>query len=969
MMNCRVLICPTPDALASHRPYRAFVGLRRGWKALLMLCLCAAMGMALDAQTAKVVRVGYFFDPGADYQSNVAVDGNGNIYVSVYDTNNNVSVIRMIPRGCGSVQCESTVTAFTRPVEVAADQSGNVFSGEYIPSPRSMAVQKMPAGCTSASCVVTLATLPNVGPLAVDPNGNVYILDGTNNKVVELPAGCGSSACTLTLGGGFSNLAGIAADKNGNVYVTEAGTSASFGFVQEIPAGCMSASCVVTLGGNYYNNPEGIAVDGNGNVYVTDNVPDQPGETDRINEMPAGCVTADCVSLIWVNGQGRVALAVDMSGKYLISPEQDGGTPAVAEFMTKPEPKSVPIGSSLMMTVAMSGPGPNFQGTATVQTQGAANQDFTIQYQGSGAYDGQNYFQDVFITPKHPGLRQGAVTLVNPNNTRLGSVAISGIGVGPQIVFSSNPDLTILGGGFNGPAGVSVDGTGNVFVADTRDSAVKMIPSGCTGASCVVTRGGGFHDPAGVAVDGAGNTLVADTTNNAVKLIPVGCTTASCVVTLGGGFHEPTGVAPDGFGDVLVADAGSNTVKKIPAGCMSSACVSTLGGGFNMPMGVAIDGNSTVYVADAGNHAVKAIPMGCAAGSCVATLGGGFDMPTGVAVDASGNVFVADSGNNAAAVIPVGCVSSSCVATLGSGFNAPKGAALDASGNLFIADANNAVKELAFGVPPSLTFAATKPGQTSSDSPQTVVVANDGNAPLMLSSLSAPSNFPLDGETTCTSSTTLNIDELCALAIDFTPGTIGSYSANLVLTDNSLNANPHATQNIGLSGVGAASQQAAAPVFSPAVGKYAGSVTVALTDSTPNAVIHYTLNGTVPTAWSPVYTGPLMVTSSTEIQAIAISAGYPQSAVAGGEYHIVSQTPTPVISPASGTYALGQSITISDSDATATIRYTTDGTVPNSHSMLYTGPITLTGSETVQSIAVSTDEAQSGVAAVSYTVR
>jgi len=62
---------------------------------------------------------------------------------------------------------------------------------------------------------------------------------------------------------------------------------------------------------------------------------------------------------------------------------------------------------------------------------------------------------------------------------------------------------------------VTVDGSGNVFVADGIDS-VKEIPLGCVSSSCVETLGGGFIDPHGVAVDGGGNVFVADIYNNSL---------------------------------------------------------------------------------------------------------------------------------------------------------------------------------------------------------------------------------------------------------------------------------------------------------------------------------------------------------------------------------------------------------------------------------------------------------------------
>jgi hypothetical protein len=73
---------------------------------------------------------------------------------------------------------------------------------------------------------------------------------------------------------------------------------------------------------------------------------------------------------------------------------------------------------------------------------------------------------------------------------------------------------------------------------------------------------------------------------------------------------------------------------------------------------------------------------------------------------------------------------------------------------------------------------------------------------------------------------------------------------------------------------------AAAPAIAPATGTYAGAQTVTITDATPGATIYYTLDGTVPTAASTVYTAPFIVPATTTINAIAAAPNYVTSAAA-----------------------------------------------------------------------------------------
>ncbi len=84
----------------------------------------------------------------------------------------------------------------------------------------------------------------------------------------------------------------------------------------------------------------------------------------------------------------------------------------------------------------------------------------------------------------------------------------------------------------------------------------------------------------------------------------------------------------------------------------------------------------------------------------------------------------------------------------------------------------------------------------------------------------------------------------------------------------------------------------APPTFTPAAGTYATAQSIQLADSTPNAVIHYTTNGTAPTSASPVYSSPITVTATTTVKAIAIATGTLASSTASATYTIQAGTNT-----------------------------------------------------------------------------
>ncbi|MGA9128107.1 MAG: chitobiase/beta-hexosaminidase C-terminal domain-containing protein [Terracidiphilus sp.] len=164
----------------------------------------------------------------------------------------------------------------------------------------------------------------------------------------------------------------------------------------------------------------------------------------------------------------------------------------------------------------------------------------------------------------------------------------------------------------------------------------------------------------------------------------------------------------------------------------------------------------------------------------------------------------------------------------------------------------------------------------------------------------------------------------------------------------------------------------AAPAFSLASGTYLWSQTLTITDTTPNAVIYYTTNGSTPTTSSTVYTGPITVWSPTPltetVQAIAVASGFAPSSVTSATYVLAPYVATPIFTPAGGSYASAQSVVISTTTPNATIYYTTNGSAPNTGSTKYTGPITVSSSETIQSFAGSPGYANSIITSATYTI-
>lgn len=159
------------------------------------------------------------------------------------------------------------------------------------------------------------------------------------------------------------------------------------------------------------------------------------------------------------------------------------------------------------------------------------------------------------------------------------------------------------------------------------------------------------------------------------------------------------------------------------------------------------------------------------------------------------------------------------------------------------------------------------------------------------------------------------------------------------------------------------------PAFDPPAGAYTSAQAVTISNGMSNVSIYYTTNGSTPDSGSTLYAGPVSVSVTETLKAIAITSGYPNSAMATAAYSIETPAATPTFGPAPGTYATAQSVTIGDTTPNATIYYTTDGvTTPTTASTPYTGAIAVASTETIQAIAVASGFSTSAVASATYTI-
>jgi len=409
-------------------------------------------------------------------------------------------------------------------------------------------------------------------------------------------------------------------------------------------------------------------------------------------------------------------------------------------------------------------------------TLGAPDGDFSLATGSTCGSDTSDPSCTVNITftPSLPGLRQGAVQL-DTQVSNLATVNIYGTGVGPEIGFIGAGQIH-LGSGLNAPSAVALDGAGNVYIADTFNNRIVELPAGGGAQVDYVT---GISLPSGLAFDGNGDLIAAEVVSaslTSISLHPVG------EASIGSGLSAPVGVAVDGAGDIFVADSKNARVVKLPA---NGGAQTTVGTGLLGPDGVALDAAGDVFIADTGNNRIVEVP---ADGSAQLVIGSGFSAPQGVAVDAAGDVFVSDTGNNRVMELFAGGALQSAIAEA---LNMPIGIVVDGKGDVFFADSgNNRVVELPFSTLPSHKFASTEVGQTSTDSPYSLLVESIGNQPLNIGEVVYPADFPVDlsdgGIEPCVGGLSLAPGQVCEVAANFTPLNPGPLSESVMLDDDSL---------------------------------------------------------------------------------------------------------------------------------------------------------------------------------------
>ncbi|HTB81514.1 MAG TPA: chitobiase/beta-hexosaminidase C-terminal domain-containing protein, partial [Opitutaceae bacterium] len=164
--------------------------------------------------------------------------------------------------------------------------------------------------------------------------------------------------------------------------------------------------------------------------------------------------------------------------------------------------------------------------------------------------------------------------------------------------------------------------------------------------------------------------------------------------------------------------------------------------------------------------------------------------------------------------------------------------------------------------------------------------------------------------------------------------------------------------------------QVAAPSFNPGGGTYSSPQLISVTLTTSGATGRYTTDGSDPSeTHGTLIGGPISITSTTTLKAIAYESGFADSNITTEVYTITTpQAAAPVFNPGGGNYPNTQNVSMT-SNSGASIRYTTDGSTPTeTNGTIYSGPVNISSNTLLQAIAFESGFADSSVNSATYTI-
>jgi sugar lactone lactonase YvrE len=599
------------------------------------------------------------------------------------------------------------------------------------------------------------------GAVVLDGAGNIYYTSG--NRVFKVNGS--TRILTVFAGNGFAGYSGdggpatdaeedgsgIAFDSQGNLFIADSGNclirkvNANTGFISTIagitppnrPSTCQFSGDGGPATSANLDTPVGVAIDRNGNLLVSDSW------NNRIRVVACATVNSGGGACSPNSGQtiGNIYTVAGGGADY-----NDDGILATSAGLFQPQGITTDNSGNLYIAdtegfrIRRVACGTGISG-CTPPLGETSGYIYTVAGNGMIGYTGDGIAATAaeFNTPVDVLVdNSGNLFIADQKNNRIrmvtcATVMSSGSPCTPNSGQTTGDIYTVAGdgsSGFNGdnqsaglaslfaPAGIAVDSTGDLFIADLGNYRVREVPCQIGNVICTPPSG----DSAGFIYTVAGNGLSNFSGNN------VPATDAALA--------GPSGTHSDSAGNIYIADAFNCIVQIVSANTgMISTFAGTPGtcgyggdGGsatsayLNQPAKVYVDSSDNVYIADAINCLVREVSngtittiagnhsLGCGySGDGGAATNAKLSTPHGVTVDGSGNLYIADKYNHRIRKVSGGIISTFAGNGIrgysGDGRPAteveladPDDVVTDGAGNVYIADSERVRKVVTSGI-------------------------------------------------------------------------------------------------------------------------------------------------------------------------------------------------------------------------------------------------------------------------------
>lgn len=537
----------------------------------------------------------------------------------------------------------------------------------------------------------------NVHEIAFDSAGNMYVADIGNHRIQKLTASgvyissFGSSGSGT---GQFSSPYDVEIDSVGNIYVVDYGNDR----IQKFNSSGAYVSSIGSSGSGpvQFNQPQFLTFDSSGNMYVVDSGNNRVQKLDSsggfISEFAIGFDPAG----IAVKSTGDIYISYVFAGikKYNSAGVLQGSLSGSYDH-------TYGIGFAASGKLYATD-GDNYR----VHVYNTSDTEISIFGGVYGSGDGE------LASPRGVAFdASGNIFIIDTDNAKINKfnsseVYVSSFGeVGSGLPAPAESK-------FSSPTSAAVDTSGNVYIADSGNDRIQKFDSdgnfllqfgsfGSANTAIIGDKPGKFSFPSDVTVDSSGNIYVADEENKRVQKFNSSGAFLAQIGSEGstaGLFTTPSSVAVDSSGNLFVGDRGRHKIIKFNSGGSYVSEYGSLGSGpgqFNYLFDISIDASDNVYAVDQSNQRIQKFNS---SGTFVwqtgssGTTTGKFTTPRSVAIDATGSVLVTDAGNNRVQKFNSSGVYVSSFGTAGTGdgqFSGPWGIAANSTGNIFVLDAGN----------------------------------------------------------------------------------------------------------------------------------------------------------------------------------------------------------------------------------------------------------------------------------------